>query len=162
MLKLVSVSVLLLLLCSCAQKQPGPSVDERIARGDARRMIWDEKFEQLPGTHINGLIQAWGEPEKFKDHEYRWFKDLTVQHGGYYKADGYTTQRIYDAKGNYMGSIDTPKERYVEPWIFEDWCEIRVTTDKNGLITQASYDGTGTADTPALYRAVLFPFSKEK
>ena len=154
MLRVVSVSVLLLLLCSCVQKQPEPSVSELIARAQEQRRLWDKKFAQLPGTHINGLIQSWGEPEKLKNNEYRWFKESASSYGGGYVADGYTTSKVYIS--GQVGYIYTPKERYVEPWVFEAWCEIRVRTDKKGLITHTSLDGSGIAS-PALYCDTHFP-----
>lgn len=162
MLRLLSLGILALFLCSCVQKQPvGLSIDERIARGQARRMLWDTKFEQLPGTHISALIQAWGEPEKLKKNEYRWARDESSQLGGYYEADGYTTSRVYATTdtgiAKHVGYIDTPKQRYVPPYTFERWCVIRVTTDNKGIITHAGYDGDGTGDGHALYRDDLFP-----
>ncbi len=158
----IHVGILLLLLCSCvAQKPAGLSVNERIARAEAKLMLWDKKFEQLPGTHLSGLIQAWGEPEKLKNNEYRWLRDESYRGGGYYEPDGHTSSKVYRTTATgiseHVGYIDTPKERYVEPYTFEKRCEIRVTTNKNGIITHVRYDGPGTGGNHALYRDELFP-----
>jgi hypothetical protein len=120
--------------------------------------VWVEKFNKTPGTHIDRLISAWGEPEKIGNNEYRWFKHREHQLGGYSEPDGYTTQRVYNARGRHVVSIDTPRERYVAPYTIEKWCEILVTTDKKGIITRAGVDGSGHS---AFYRADIFPFPAE-
>ncbi len=162
MLRFISMGILAMLLCSCIQKQPsGRSVMERIAEYEEECRLWDKKFKQLPGTHLSGLTQAWGEPEKLKNNEYRWRRDNPIQGGGYSEPDGHTSSKVYKTTSTgvakHVGYIDTPKERYVEPWTLENWCEIRVTTNKKGIITRASYDGDGSGSTRASGRAALFP-----
>jgi hypothetical protein len=100
--------------------------------------LWDKVFKQMPGMHIGGLIQAWGEPEKLENNEYRWVSREEIQRGGHYEHAGYTTSRIYDARGYSVGTIKTPKERYVEPYTVTHWCEIRVITDKDGIISHVN------------------------
>lgn len=164
MLKLIYIGILSLLLCSCMHQQnsgSGINWDESIARAEAKRALWDKKFEQLPGTHINELIAVWGEPEKLKNNEYRWRHDSPIQIGGYYEPDGYTSSKVYEITDTgitkHVGYIDTPKERYVAPWTIENWCEIHIATNKKGIITHASYTGDYSGGIFARSRAALFP-----
>ena len=168
MLRFISVSILMLLLCSCVQqKQPGLTAAERVAQAQEQRTLWDKKFGQLPGTHVSGLIQAWGEPEKLGNNEYLWSSRREIRGGGYYVTETYsTTSRVYETGATgvsrLVGHIVTPmkRERYVPPYTREgNWVEIRVTTNRNGIITHASVDGSGSI--PAVHRATDFPFPKE-
>jgi len=164
MLRFVSISSLVLLLCSCEPQIDRDAQNARIqanlARDAEKHRLWANKLEQTQGTHISGLIKVWGEPEKLGNNEYRWYKRDRITGGGYYVQDGYTTHSVYDAKGTTVGPVAhiyTPKERYVAPWTSEYWCEIRVTTDKKGIITHASIDGND-ADSIIDTRYYLFPF----
>jgi len=137
LLRFISISALLLLLCACAQK-PYIDWDAVYARDKEKRRLWDENLERMSGTHINKFINLWGEPEKLGNYEYRWFEDSSTTTDGHYVPDGYTTQTIYGRDGYFVGTIETPKERYVPPSTFVSWCDIRVTIDNNGIITHVS------------------------
>ncbi|MCL2103250.1 MAG: hypothetical protein FWH25_04345 [Syntrophorhabdaceae bacterium] len=153
-LRFVSASILLLLLCSCvqqpAQVRTGPSVTDRMK-------LWEKNFEQAPGTHISGLIQAWGEPEHLGNNQYRWSFDRSRPIGGYYETV-VQTSRVYDAGSYIIGTIDTPMQRYVPPSIFESWCDIRITTDKKGVMTHASYSTSWLTNVSCMRN---FPFPDE-
>ena len=160
MLRFISICCLALLVCSCFPKQrTDPNAVDEVAQYKVELRLWDIKFAQLPGSHISGLIQIWGEPEKLENNEYRWHKSKEVMYSfGGYVSDGYTEHKIYDSKGYYAGSVQTSRERYVAPDVEVEWCEILVTTDKNGIITRVSYDGSGSAYTPVIFSPYLFPF----
>ncbi len=144
----------LLLLCSCVH-QPAKAWEP------SAKEVWVTKFERLPGKHISELIQAWGEPEKLGAHNYRWFKGKTYQLGGYYEPDGHTSSKIYKTTSTgvakHVGYIDTPKERYVEPSTHEDSCNIRIITDKKGIIIHADYDGYFISRASPTYCVGRFP-----
>jgi hypothetical protein len=135
-------------------------MSELIARSDERDRLWMNKFEQLPGTHISALIQAWGDPKELENNEYLWSNRQMIHEPGGYVFDGYTKSTIRDRNGYFVGTIRTPKERYVEPSTFEnDWCEIRITTHEDGTIIHASH--ANPSSLPLLYCPSDFPFPEE-
>lgn len=150
MWKLISVSILAMLLCSCTN-QYAQKIAERNARIDAQtaeqrsqEQLWEDKFEKLPGTPVGTLARLWGKPEKLGSNDYRWSKRQILRKGGYYESDGHTSSKVYKTTSNgiseHVGYIDTPRERYVEPFTEEMIrCEILISTDKNGRITHASH-----------------------
>lgn len=116
--------------------------------------LWPVRFENLHGERINRVINMWGKPEKIEDNVYHWVSRYKSQSGGYYVSDGTTRHKILDEDGYTTGYIETPRERYVEPYTTEGTsCEIRITVNKNGVITHAEYKGHRCKE--------KFPFSQQ-
>jgi len=121
---------------------------------------WVRTFEGTTGTHISKLVDIWGKPERTGKpgaYEYLWSKRVEFSSGGYSLPDGHTEQRVYDKHGRFKGTIETPKERYVPTTTEIGWCNIRIGTGKDGIITNASYDDGMEGIRCKRY----FPFPKE-
>ena len=147
MLRLILVSILSLLACACARPQvkPDPMRGSWLRTIETEKKQWGEMLNGTIGTHISKLIDIWGEPERYGKpdaYEYSWAKHIQSKSGGYYRSDGYTTQRVYDEYGSFKGTIETPKEHYVPVSTYTFWCNIRINTDKCGIITHVRYDDT--------------------
>ncbi len=168
MLRFISVSLLLLLLHSCVQQPVQIGTKQRASDawgGKTPSDGWAAKLEQAPGTHISRFINAWGEPQKRKNNEYLWSKREVTQGGGYYEPDGHTNSKVYKTTSTgvakHVGYIDTPKERYVEPYVSEESCDIRITTDKKGIITRVAYEGIFLGRASKVRCPGFFPFPKD-
>ncbi len=165
MLRLLSLTLLILLLCSCIGTQRTAQRDARLreigewmAQQDEREQLWQNTFEQLPGTPVSRLTQTWGKPKKIEKNVYHWDSRYTSQKGGYYETDGTTRQTIRDKDGYAVGSIETPRERYVEPYTVEVIpCAIQVTVGKNGIITHAAFKDSSASSTYQCVRDFPFP-----
>ncbi len=138
MLRIMMALCVLVSLCSCIQEKRYP-VWERLKQAEQEQKLWGEKLMQTVGTPLNGLILAWGKPEKIEARRYRWRKD-DISQSGYYETVAPIRQTIRDKHGYAVGSIETPQE---DRWVSSTshyWCEVRVTTDTKGVITHAEFD----------------------
>jgi hypothetical protein len=138
---------------------------------------WVETLEGTIGTHIRTLIAIWGETKKSEkdgarviptseiyeyqrskqpegyEHHWSWRKES--HWGGHSYVEMHKQeQRIYDEYGYFKGTIETevPVTRYMEPYTQTNNCDIRVNTDKNGIITHIDYVEHSPVSIPRIFR----------
>jgi hypothetical protein len=120
MFRLVFVSILLLLASACAlpKIKLDPTRGSLLSATEDEIEQWDKALKCAIGIHINKLIDIWGKPEisgKPGDYEYYWPK-----------------REEFSTSGNSVPGAPGSKEIA--------WCDIRINTDKDGIITDTSYD----------------------